>query len=141
MKRIAVILMLLGLFALLATPALAKNQNAAQSNPSQACATNTILVEFAPGQTFPLEIPSHGGCVSTVATRGSTVAMGDYSNAAYVAQCKLLRSELPADLWNAPVEIVQTEDGPINIGGFGGKIVTCVDLLQGYHSGTLGHLE
>lgn len=89
----------------------------------------------------PMEVPSHGGCVSTVASRGNPVAARDYSHAAYVAQCKMLQDVLPAELWNAPVEIVQTNEGPMNIGGFGGKVQTCTYLLHGYHSGTLSHPE
>lgn len=115
----------------------------ATTNPSQACADNTILVQFGPGpnDVLPLEIPSHGGCVSTVASRGTVVAPGDYSHAAFVAQCKLLKSMLPPELWNAPVDIVQTPEGPSNVGGFGGNINTCTQLLQAYHSGTLSHPE
>ena len=113
----------------------------ADTNPSQICADNTFLVEFAPGISFPLEIASHGGCVSTVASRGNPVAAGDYSQAAFVAQCKLLHDVLPAELWNAPVVIDNTGPIPSNVGGFGGKIETCTYLLRGYHSGTLTHPE
>ena len=142
MKALRIVLLACGmLLATAITPALAANGDSAQANPSQACATNTIMVEFAPGVSFPLEIASHGGCVSTVASRGSVVAGGDYSQAAFVAQCKLLKRELPVELWNAPVTIVQTEQGPSNIGGFGGKIETCAELLKAYHSGTLSHPE
>jgi hypothetical protein len=122
----------------------ASKASAAANNPSAACAENTILVRFGPGpdEVFPLDIASHGGGVSTVASRGSSVvAMGDYSHAAYVAQCKLLQDVLPSELWTAPVNIVQTPDGPSNIGGFGDKIETCTWLLKGYHSGTLSHPE
>jgi hypothetical protein len=143
MRRFTVMAFALGLFAMLATPTFAQGaagQNGS-TNPSQACATNTLLVEVGPGEYFPLEVPSHGGCVSTVASRGATVAAGDYSHAAFVAQCKLLKDVLPPDLWNAPVNIIDTPDGPMNIGGFGGKINTCTDLLEGYHSGTLSHPE
>lgn len=124
-------------------PTFAAGKAASAPNPSQTCADNTITVQFGPGpnDSFQLAIPSHGGCVSTVASRGSVVAGGDYSHAAFVAQCKLLKSELPAELWNAPVDIEQTEQGPSNIGGFGGKIETCTDLLEAYHSGTLSHPE
>src|SRR5579875_2156997 len=106
------------------------------TNPSQACADNTFMVQYGPGpdEVFPLEIASHGGCVSTVASRGTVVQMGDYSQSAYVAQCKLLKGTLPAELWNAPVQIVQTPEGPSNIGGFGGRIETCTWLLKGYHT-------
>lgn len=115
----------------------------AATNPSKACADNTITVRYGPGpeDVFPLEIASHGGCVSTVASRGTEVAPGDYSHAAFVAQCKVLKSMLPPDLWNAPVDIVQTPEGPSNIGGFGGNINTCTSLLEAYHSGTLSHPE
>lgn len=117
----------------------------ATTNPSQACSenNNTITVRFGPGpnDVFPLEIASHGGCVSTVASRGTEVAPGDYSHAAFVAQCKLLKSVLPPELWNDPVDIVQTPEGPSNVGGFGGNINTCTQLLEAYHSGTLSHPE
>ncbi len=126
------------------TPASAAGGTGQSANsPSGLCADNSIMVQFGPGpeDAFPLEIASHGGCVSTVASRGSVVAPGNYSHAAYVSQCKLLKSELPAEFWNAPVEIVQTPDGPSNVGGFGGNIETCTGLLKGYHSGTLTHPE
>ena len=113
----------------------------AATNPSDTCAENMILVEFAPGQIFPQEIPSHGGCVSTVASRGNPVAAGDYSQAAYVAQCRLLEDVLPSELWNAPVIFDNSGPIPSNVGGFGGKIQTCTYLLKGYHSGTLTHPE
>ena len=121
-----------------AVPALATQ---GKLNPSKTCADNTIDVEYAPGQTFPQEIPSHGGCASTVARYGNPTQIGNYSHSAYVAQCKLLKSELPAELWNAPVIIDYTQDPPSNVGGFGGKIQTCTYLLKGYHSGTLTHPE
>lgn len=126
-------------------------------NPSQACTANdnAVISQFAPGLdgSFPLQIPSHGGCVSTVAGHtidltdsGQPIVMsGDYSHAAFVAQCKLLQSALPPALWNAPVNIIPNPDDPLgppsNVGGFGGKIETCTWLLQGYHSGTLTHPE
>jgi hypothetical protein len=134
-KAIRTALLLMVLLATSSAPAFA------ETNPSQECADNTILVEFAPGVVFPQEIPSHGGCVSTVASRGNPVAAGDYSKAAYVAQCKSLQDVLPPEIWNAPVIIIETPEGPSNIGGFGGKIETCTYLLQGYHSGTLSHPE
>jgi len=109
-------------------------------NPSRTCADNTITVT-GPGFSFPQEIPSHGGCASTVARYGNPTQIGDYSHSAYVAQCKQLQDELPPALWNAPVIIVQTEEGPSNVGGFGGKIQSCTYLLKGYHSGTLTHPE
>lgn len=126
-----------------AGPAHAAKANPAATNPSGACADNTVTVRFGPGpdDMFMLEIPSHGGCVSTVASRGVVVGPGDYSHAAYVAQCKLLQSVLPPELWSAPVDIVPGPDGPLNVGGFGGKIETCTWLLKGYHSGTLFHPE
>jgi hypothetical protein len=124
---------------LAAVPALAAPGGA---NPSQICADNTFTVEFAPGVSFPQEIASHGGCVSTVARYGNPVGPGEYSHSAYVAQCKVLQDELPPELWNAPVEIVEQEgEVPMNVGGFGGKISTCTYLLKGYHSGTLTHPE
>lgn len=135
MKALSAALLLLAMLASSSAPALAA------TNPSKTCADNTIMVEFAPGIAFPLEIPSHGGCVSTVASRGNPVAAGDYSHAAFVAQCKLLEDELPAELWNAPVIIDNTGPIPSNVGGFGGKIETCTFLLKGYHSGTLIHPE
>jgi hypothetical protein len=58
-----------------------------------------------------------------------------------VAQCKLLKSELPPELWNAPVIIDYSQNPPSNLGGFGGKGQTCTYLLKGYHSGTLTHTE
>ncbi|MBA2714974.1 MAG: hypothetical protein H0U55_15640 [Rubrobacteraceae bacterium] len=109
-------------------------------NPSQTCADNTITVVAGPF-SFPQEIPSHGGCASTVARYGNPTQIGDYSHSAYVAQCKSLREELPAELWNAPVIIDYSQDPPSNVGGFGGKIQTCTYLLKGYHSGTLTHPE
>lgn len=138
--RLALLALTLGV-ALSVTTAYAAPHE--KTNPSKACADNTILVQFGPGPNdlFPLEIASHGGCVSTVASRGMVVAPGDYSHAAFVAQCKLLKSVLPSDLWNAPVDIVQTADGPSNVGGFGGNINTCTWLLESYHSGTLSHPE
>ena len=111
------------------------------ANPSQVCADDTFTVQFAPGVSFEQEIASHGGCVSTVARYGNPVGPGQYSHSAYVAQCKVLQDELPAGLWNAPVQIVQTDGVPMNVGGFGGKISTCTYLLKGYHSGTLTHPE
>jgi len=109
-------------------------------NPSQTCADNTITVVAGP-DSFEQEIPSHGGCASTVARYGNPTQIGNYSHSAYVAQCKQLESELPAELWNAPVLIDYSQDPPSNLGGFGGKIQTCTYLLKGYHSGTLTHPE
>jgi len=141
LKTIRIALLTFALLIASVAPAFAAGGNASSSNPSEACADNSFLVQFAPGVVFPMEVPSHGGCVSTVASRGNPVAAGDYSHAAYVAQCKMLQDVLPAELWNAPVNIVQTPDGPSNIGGFGGKVQTCTYLLHGYHSGTLSHPE
>jgi hypothetical protein len=120
-----------------AVPALAAQ---GELNPSKTCADNTIIVT-GPGFSFPQEIPSHGGCASTVARYGNPTQIGNYSHSAYVAQCKQLESELPAELWNAPVVIDYSQDPPSNVGGFGGKIQTCTYLLKGYHSGTLTHPE
>jgi hypothetical protein len=147
MKRIRLVVSASALLiAGAACPALAANANAAgtQVNPSQLCTANDNSV-YVSGFGFDLPIPSHGGCTSTVAAHGDAtgaVAPGEYSHAAFVAQCKLLQSELPPELWNAPVVIVPGPDGiPENIGGFGGNIETCTWLLQGYHSGTLTHPE
>jgi hypothetical protein len=136
MKLIGTMLLL----AALALGVIAPATVTAKDNPSQICADNTITVGGG-DESFPLEIPSHGGCVSTVAVNGNPVAPGDYSHAAFVAQCKLLESELPSELWNAPVVIDDSGEIPSNIGGFGGKIETCTWLLEGYHSGTLTHPE
>lgn len=141
--KIALLALLVALVTSVTPAAAAGPSSAPGANPSGLCADNNILVQFGPGpeDVFPLEIASHGGCVSTVASRGSVVAPGDYSHSAFVAQCKLLKSQLPAELWNAPVVIVDTPDGPSNVGGFGGNIETCTWLLKGYHSGTLTHPE
>ena len=140
MRSLLVRVALVATLALLvaAVPALAAQ---GRLNPSKTCADNTIIVEYAPGQTFPQEIPSHGGCASTVARYGNPTQIGNYSHSAYVAQCKLLKSELPPALWNAPVAIDYSTNPPTNFGGFGGKIETCTYLLKGYHSGTLTHPE
>lgn len=139
MKSLLVKVALVASLALLvaAVPALAAQGG---MNPSQTCADNTIIVTF-PGGSFPQEIPSHGGCASTVARYGNPTQIGDYSHSAYVAQCKLLKSELPPELWNAPVVIDYSQTPPSNVGGFGGKVQTCTYLLKAYHSGTLTHPE
>lgn len=143
---------MLALASVQAAPTFAASGDRSQANPSQLYANNgdTIIVQVGPGpqDSFPLPIPSHGGCFSTLAAHGTVVspgqvvvAGGDYSQAAFVAQCKVLKTMLPAELWTAPVNIVQTDQGPSNVGGFGGKIETCASLLQAYHSGTLSHPE
>lgn len=139
MKIVGIMILVVGLFV--GAIGTASAQGSSESNPSALCAENTIMVEIEPGFIIPLEIPSHGGCVSTVASRGLVVSGGDYSHAAFVAQCKLLKSELPAELWNAPVDIIDNNGVPENIGGFGGSVETCTWLLEGYHSGTLTHPE
>ena len=142
MRSLLIKVALVATLALLvaAVPALAAQGE--RLNPSEQCADNTIDVEFVPGQPAePFGIPSHGGCASTVARYGNPVAPGQYSHSAYTAQCKVLKSALPAGLWNAPVVIDYSQDPPSNVGGFGGKVQTCTWLLKGYHSGTLTHPE
>ena len=142
-KSITAALFMLALLAVPATTSLAKEKDPGQGNPSQQCADNTFLVSFGDDVVFPLEIMSHGGCVSTVASIGNPVAPGDYSHAAFVAQCKLLEDVLPEWLWEEPVNFetieIEGEMIQVNTGGFGGKIQTCTYLLQGYHSGTFTH--
>ncbi len=140
MKRITVVLAIFTLLFIAVAPSYAKERPPRDQNPSEQCAENKILISFM-GETFPLEIMNHGGCVSTVASIGSPVAPGDYSHAAFVAQCKFLKGVLPQDLWEEPVnfETIEGVPIPVNTGGFGGKIQTCTYLLKGYHSGEFIH--
>ncbi len=129
MKRNAIALFLFALLLVQAAPSFAAEQTPPQENPSQTCANNTVEVEVAPGVFFPLEIPSHGGCTSTAAT-------GELSTAAYIANCKVLKQEMP-EIYNLATDIRDN----VNYGGFGGRPSTCAAVLRGYHTGTLGHAE
>jgi hypothetical protein len=134
MKAIRVALLTGTLLIGSAFPALA-GAAPAQPNPSQYCTqnNNTVMIEVAPGIFFPLSIPSHGGCVSTVAS-------GELSQAAYIANCKVLAREFP-EVYNAPVDIRIVDGQAVNFGGFGGSLGSCSKVLRGYHTGTLTHPE
>lgn len=87
-----------------------------EENPSQVCVNNEVPTPFG-----PLEVPSHGGCVSSVAT-------GELSTAAYIANCKVIRAEDPEAFYG---------DVALNPGtyGFGGTLGSCAEVLESYHTG------
>ena len=100
-------------------------------NPVQYCRenNNTVPTPFGP---FPL--PSTPACVSFIANGGSLTGAG------FEVRCKELREQIPA-VFNMPVDIDYSTTPPTNNGGFGGKIGSCVNVLRGYHTGTLTHPE
>ena len=107
-----------------------------QGTAKEICADNAIDITFG-DVTDSFVIPSHGGCISTVATAGLAGDWLELTSAAYVAQCKILKDMLPSFLWEAPVIIDNSGPIPSNVGGFGGTIGSCAKLLRGYHTGTL----
>jgi len=131
--RIALLAIALMLGTTMAAFAAGTPAGAAQ-NPAQTCGPDNIFIAHFGPYSFELQIPSRGGCASST-------AQGELTQAAYIANCKMLRQELPAFLWNMPVAIDPSTTPPTNNGGFGGKIATCAELLKGYHTGTLQHPE
>ncbi len=120
MKRLLVTFVAFALLAGAAVPSYAQD-----GNPSQRCVNDTIMIEVAPGVFIPLEIPSHGGCVSSTAT-------GELSQAAYIANCKVIEQTDP-EAFNRPTSVNPAQYG------FGGKLNTCADVLRAYHTGQYGH--
>jgi hypothetical protein len=120
MKHVFVMVFAFALLAGAAVPSFAQD-----GNPSQRCVNDTIMIEVAPGVFIPLEIPSHGGCVSSVAT-------GALSQAAYIANCKRIKQTDPEAFYR-PTSVNPEQYG------FGGKLNTCADVLRAYHTGQYGH--
>ena len=112
MLRTALIVPLLMLA--LAMPAAAK----AGDTPNALCETN-MFIEQTPIGAFPLEIPSHGGCVSSWAT-------GAISTAAYAARCKELERTM---FGGYPYSFYDRY--PAN------NRADCIGYLRGFHTGTL----
>ena len=142
MKPLAVVLVAFAMVLVAAVPAYAEEpQPVFETGTAQEiCADNTIMITFGP-DTFPFEIPSHGGCVSTVLRSELDKGELNLTSAAFASQCRMLQDVLPSFIWDAPVEIVtEGYEIPTNVGGFGGKIGSCIPLLRGYHTHTLGHL-
>ena len=92
-----------------------------QPNASQTC---TAMGNF--GLT-------HGACVSFMSS-------GDMTGAAYQERCEQIQAEIP-ELYDMPANIDYSTTPPTNYGGFGGTKGSCLNILRGYHTGTLTHPE
>ncbi len=119
MKLLFVMLCTIALLTGAAVPSFAQN-----GNPSQRCVNDTLMIEVAPGVFIPLEIPSHGGCVSSAAT-------GELSQAAYIANCQVIKQTDP-EVFYRPTSVNPQQYG------FGGKLNTCAIVLRAYHTGQYG---
>lgn len=113
MKLIGAVVLLFALFTASVGSTLAAP---VEDNPSQVCVNNEVPTDFG-----PLEVPSHGGCVSSVAT-------GHLSNAAYIANCKMIREMDPVAFYG------DVELNPETY-GFGGTLGSCAEVLEKYHTG------
>ncbi|MDP9375108.1 MAG: hypothetical protein M3Q65_22200 [Chloroflexota bacterium] len=117
MKAIRVALLTSALLVGSAIPAFAAEAAPTQMNPAQTCGTeNAVPTPFG-----PLPVPSRGGCASSIAT-------GELSKAAYVAQCQDIRETDPVSFYATP-----ENPGPFGY-GFGGTIGSCAKILEAFHT-------